>query len=374
MVKGRLLLVIAALLFASTTDAQGARRDDASWIRQYISALRRSQALPRLRGDRRIDRAARSNSEAVAEIEGQLPAGAESYLRFELHRQGVVDALQHAWVVRFRPGKAGRAHLRRSIEGQAGGSWTHMGIGVHRRTDGERIATIILTRRLVRVRRRARRLCVRALEGRKPRLWFTTPSGRVISGGGAKTRRLCSRIPNRGKGRYEVEVMVDGRFGPEVAALFPLYLGHSRPSAPVTRLYPPGERSPEHAKTKLLALINAARKEASLAPLRADPALAEVARAHSSDMRVTGFFGHRSPRWGSLTARLASRGIRVEQASENLALSSSARRAHDRLMASPAHRRVILDGSLSHIGIGVVVQRETGLLYITQCFARHHKS
>ncbi|MBW2731055.1 MAG: CAP domain-containing protein [Deltaproteobacteria bacterium] len=371
MVTSPRLFLIFALLSTYSAEARGARSGDTSWIRQYIAGLRQSQALPSLRSDRRIDRAARLNSRAVAEIDGELPTGAESYLRFQLQRHGVVDAVQHAWVVRFRPGAVGRARLRSSIERQVQGSWSHMGMGVHRRDKGEHIATIILTRRLVHVRRRGPRLCVRALRGHRPRLWFTTPSGRVVAGGGTNSRRLCRKLPNQGPGRYEVEVMVDGRFGPEVAALFPIYLGQPAPSAPVTRLYPPGERSPQRAESRLLALINAAREKAALAPLRMDQELAAAARAHSNDMRRMGFFGHRSPRWGSLAARLASRGIRVIEASENLALSSSARRAHDRLMASPAHRRVILDGSLSHVGIGVVVQEATGLLYITQCFTRH---
>jgi uncharacterized protein YkwD len=98
--------------------------------------------------------------------------------------------------------------------------------------------------------------------------------------------------------------------------------------------------------------------------------LRDASRQHSLEMLERGFFGHRSPWRGGLTRRLAEQGISYLEASENLVLSTSAERAHDALLSSPAHRRNLLDPALTHVGIGVAVDSGRGLLYVTQCFAR----
>ena len=117
-----------------------------------------------------------------------------------------------------------------------------------------------------------------------------------------------------------------------------------------------------------MKLLNKKRRATGVRPLRTSRALVAVARAHSEDMMRRGFFGHRSPAFGDLDRRLASAGLEYSHASENLALSTGPRKAHDSLMSSPSHRKNLLDARLSHVGVGVAVDPAQGLYYITQCF------
>jgi uncharacterized protein YkwD len=164
--------------------------------------------------------------------------------------------------------------------------------------------------------------------------------------------------------------MVDGRWGPEVAALFPLFVGVAPPALPVRKLYREPALGPDEAEARLLALVNQARRAAGVAPLALHPTLARAARLHARDMQRHGFFGHRSPARGDLAARLAAEELAYATASENLALSSSAQRAHEALLASPSHRKNLLDPRLTHLGVGAALHPRAPLLYISECFAR----
>lgn len=164
--------------------------------------------------------------------------------------------------------------------------------------------------------------------------------------------------------------MADGPLGPEVAALFPLYVGVEEPKLPVGKLYPPERQQRSEVEARLLKLINRTRREAGLGPLTPSTELTRVARRQSADMMEGAFFGHRSPRRGGLAQRLAAEHIDYLSASENLALTTGPQRAHDALMGSPAHRRNILDPGATHVGIGASVDSMRGLIHVTECFAR----
>jgi uncharacterized protein YkwD len=55
-------------------------------------------------------------------------------------------------------------------------------------------------------------------------------------------------------------------------------------------------------------------------------------------------------------------------AGENLAVASSPERAHDALMASPSHRKNLLDRRYTHLGVGAA-RSSRGLLQLAACFA-----
>ncbi|PIE19518.1 MAG: hypothetical protein CSA65_01985 [Proteobacteria bacterium] len=340
-------------------------------LRRYLKRQLKTQSSATLRGERRLDTVAADNSDALAEVGGQVPSGALSYLRFALYKRAVHDAVLRAVVLRYRKGQlpALPAALRREA---ASGRFTHLGLGLAPLGD-QWIATVVLLRRSVelsrlRHRRAFTRLCGRVALGRAPKVLLTDPSGQVSRRGlTLRRRRFCVWLPTRQKGRYQLEVMVQGRYGPEVAALFPLYIGVPAPLRPRERLYPQAAKQTALAERELLRLVNASRSAAKLRPLSLAPRLARVARSHSQDMAKGGFFGHVSPRHGGLQRRLAAAGLSHLAASENLALATSARRAHDSLLDSPSHRAVLLDPQLRAAGIGVVRGRG-GLLYITECF------
>jgi len=65
-------------------------------------------------------------------------------------------------------------------------------------------------------------------------------------------------------------------------------------------------------------------------------------------------------------------GLGAIAASENLALATTTRRAHNALLDSPSHRAVLLDPHAIAVGIGIVREPRDGLYYITECFARRN--
>lgn len=165
-------------------------------------------------------------------------------------------------------------------------------------------------------------------------------------------------------GEYVLEILVE-EDGPQVAALFPVYVGVEAPGRPVTRLYPdaaPGASEDELA-AGLLRLVNWEREQRSLPKLKWDPVLASGAREHSKAMAAARRMTHEK-----LSDKEVGGGFR-----ENISMSTSLSTAHANLMGSPSHRRNILSRDVTHVGIGVVRSEwmEGGeLLYLTQRFIR----
>lgn len=368
--------LLVALTSVASADGSTDTRQELRRLRKYIERISKSQALRTLRSDSTLDRVANDNSRALAELAGTVPTGALSYLRFALRRAGVYDAVLRAQAVRYQHGTL--PPLRALLPAPSpDGRYTHVGIGIAPLPGSQWIATIVLIRRLVQIRdidvrsKHWLRICARLLEGRRPQVLLTTPGGAVLHVRPQLRRgRFCTRLPRRGAGRYRLEVTVQHRYGPEVASLFPIWAGVPAPRQPVQRLYPASVQDTLQAEGRLLALINETRRRAKLPLLRASALLQRAARQHSTDMLRRGFFGHLSPRWGGLRQRLRRQGLRDVYASENLSISTSAPRAHDSLLDSPSHRAVLMDPALTAMGIGVVREAGSGLLYITECFAR----
>lgn len=107
-------------------------------------------------------------------------------------------------------------------------------------------------------------------------------------------------------------------------------------------------------ETKMLEMVNEERIKHGLKPLKADPELALVARAHSSDMFVRGYFAHQNPDGKSPFDRMRDANIQFNFAGENLALAQTLEIAHINLMNSPGHRANILHPSFGRLGIGVL--------------------
>lgn len=118
---------------------------------------------------------------------------------------------------------------------------------------------------------------------------------------------------------------------------------------------------------QLLNLVNAERARAGLSPLRLDPALSNLARLKSQDMVTLSYFSHYSPTYGYPYSMEYRAGIRARyMGAENIAAAATVQMAHALLMASPGHRRNILDPRFTDVGLGVVSGR-WGLV-ITQLF------
>ena len=120
-------------------------------------------------------------------------------------------------------------------------------------------------------------------------------------------------------------------------------------------------------EAQMLDLLNAERAAHGLKPLRADPELAEVARAHSRDMFARGYFSHVNPDGKDPFDRIRQAKVGFRTAGENLALAQTLPQAHQGLMNSPGHRANILRPAFGRVGIGIVDGGRRGQM-VTQNF------
>jgi uncharacterized protein YkwD len=122
------------------------------------------------------------------------------------------------------------------------------------------------------------------------------------------------------------------------------------------------DQDPRPAEAATLCLLNAQRAAAAESPLAPRATLRRAASDFSAEMVRGSFFAHRAPGGPELQRRLATAGYLGRAASdwvvgENLAWAQGAaatpRGIVDSWMASPGHRRNILDRRFRDIGIGV---------------------
>ena len=113
---------------------------------------------------------------------------------------------------------------------------------------------------------------------------------------------------------------------------------------------------------QMLDLVNAERVANGLQPLAADPELTEVARRHSTDMFVRGYFAHDTPEGLSPFDRMRDAHVGFLTAGENLALAPTLSIAHTGLMNSPGHRANILRPQFGRVGIGIMDGGRRGLM------------
>jgi uncharacterized protein YkwD len=124
----------------------------------------------------------------------------------------------------------------------------------------------------------------------------------------------------------------------------------------------------EVSENRLIDRINYERLQAGLQPVKEDILIRNVARAHSRDMLIKGYFSHNSQDGRNLMQRLVQAGVSFNSAAENLALAPTAELAHVGLMNSPKHRVNILNPSFTRVGIGVIDAGDNGIM-VTQDFA-----
>lgn len=113
---------------------------------------------------------------------------------------------------------------------------------------------------------------------------------------------------------------------------------------------------------KMLNLVNRERTKLGLKPLQWDPEILPVARAHSQDMFVRGYFSHYTLEGKDPFDRMKAVGIKYYSAGENLALGPSLSICHEGLMNSPGHRANILNPTYGRVGIGILDGGAYGLM------------
>ncbi|MGI5128959.1 CAP domain-containing protein [Pseudonocardia sp. CA-107938] len=145
------------------------------------------------------------------------------------------------------------------------------------------------------------------------------------------------------------------------------------PSAtPRTTPTPSGTASPRTGtvdaakESQVVALTNRARVSAGCAPLRIDSRITRAAQAHSDDMARRGYFDHDSRNGRDFVDRMRAAGY-PNPGAENIAVGqTSSSEVMQAWLASPGHRRNILDCTLTTIGVGYAADGS----YWTQDFGR----
>ncbi len=130
----------------------------------------------------------------------------------------------------------------------------------------------------------------------------------------------------------------------------------------------------------MIELVNADRQQQGLNPLQSDARLADVARAHSAEMRDKSYFEHESPTpslfrpidryqigYGGTPHIIAENIYRVYGGRSHLTQADT-RAAQTAFINSPGHRANILNRDVNRIGIGFSTN-STGDLWVTQMFS-----
>ncbi|XBB66737.1 CAP domain-containing protein [Nocardioides sp. WV_118_6] len=179
-------------------------------------------------------------------------------------------------------------------------------------------------------------------------------------------RRRCTSLLRGVLGLLVVPVLVLVVDGPGIAAT-------PGPAAvPTVPAVPGAERTVISTlfEARAVTLTNRRRARAGCRPVRVDVRLREAARAHSTAMAQAGRMAHTLPGEPGLVRRMTQAGYTGwRRLAENLAAGfvtpAGAVRAW---LASPGHRRNILDCRMREIGVGVVV--EGTQVWWTQDFGR----
>jgi uncharacterized protein YkwD len=126
-----------------------------------------------------------------------------------------------------------------------------------------------------------------------------------------------------------------------------------------------GTLAPAHAEAaspgrEMASLINKARAAARLKPLSLNITLSKYAARHSNVMATQDLL-HHNRALGRQLRHLPWRSL-----GENVGVGPSIASLHPAFMASPGHRRNILDRRYKKVGVGVVVR--DGLTWVTVVF------
>ncbi|RPE72062.1 uncharacterized protein YkwD [Pacificibacter maritimus] len=131
---------------------------------------------------------------------------------------------------------------------------------------------------------------------------------------------------------------------------------------PVAAVQTPASFTSVASEGQVLAAINAERAKAGLSPLTYNGQLTRAARAHAQDQAANGYFSHTGKNGSQVTDRVKRVGYSYCLIAENLSVGyPSVQGAVQGWMNSAGHRRNILNGRFTDIGIGIA----EGALYVT---------
>ncbi len=127
---------------------------------------------------------------------------------------------------------------------------------------------------------------------------------------------------------------------------------------------------------QVLMLVNQHRKQAKLKPLKLNAQLNASAQAHSQDMALNDFFGHKGFNGSTADERILKAGYNYAIIGENIAAGfATPETVVQAWMDSPSHRKNILHPLLKEMGVGFyLLESDTGSVnyryYWTQDFGK----
>jgi uncharacterized protein YkwD len=253
---------------------------------------------------------------------------------------------------------------------------THVGVGAAER-GGEIVLVLLASERGARLAPFPREVAPGAsatLSGvladglTRPRVFLTLPSGAVREAAVRGARDFAARLQFPERGRYSVEVVGDGKGGPEVVALFAVSAGGASLDAREERRAATEPADDAAAEAAVVKALNATRRRQGLPALAPAPELAEVARRHSAAMAAQGRVAHVLPGSVELGTRLREARIPYVRCYENVARAATALGAHETLEASPAHRENLLRPDAARVGVGIARAGPPGdrAVYLTE--------
>ncbi|MFF3906357.1 CAP domain-containing protein [Streptomyces sp. NPDC001848] len=131
----------------------------------------------------------------------------------------------------------------------------------------------------------------------------------------------------------------------------------SATTAPATRptaSSAPASSAPSSATARVVALVNSERAQAGCAPLSVNSKLAKAAQEHSADMAAHRNMSHTGSDGSSPGDRITAAGYSWSSYGENIAYGySTPESVMAAWMASPGHKRNILDCGFKEIGVGL---------------------
>ncbi len=391
MTRALLLVILPSLAWAQAVrynepPPSTARPPLVARIDELAARVAKKERRIEPRPDARLDAAA-------TEIARLVPASgppANELVQGALWVHGIVEPPPH--LILATMGAGGEDELLRELQGDlpavlAAGRYGRVGVGLVPVGGGETRVLVALQESFVDLDPIAR---AQPLDGKvlvrgrlhdgfaRPEAFVTTPDGTVLRRvlvGGDPVRFGGTFRCGPQKGRYQIELTGEDRFGATVVANFPVWCGVA--AATTAQAAAPAHAGKDEpftttaaAEQSVYKLLNGDRARAGLPPVAWDETLAAVARAHSGDMRDHHFFGHVSPTTGNAADRARKAGVDAMLILENVARAFSPSEAERGLMNSPGHRANILSREATRVGIGIVVDPGDKELLVTQLFAR----
>lgn len=111
----------------------------------------------------------------------------------------------------------------------------------------------------------------------------------------------------------------------------------------------------EKIEKKIFQLVNEARGEEGLAPLKWNDKLGDASNSHLEWVINAKRLSHQFPGEAVLRTRVAATGLRFNAVAENVAYATDWEDLHSGLMRSPSHRANILNSKYNAIGIAVAL-------------------